>query len=161
MFFYRMLFIITASCILIIAANRLFARYWHEEDYPWLGRIYQGESFDGPPHVIWLRQLNYYNNRPFEDTLPRTEFSAIFSSCLIFVDQHLVIDNWGYHPNLAMQGSRVLEPGSHLITVFFMQKKQNYSLILKAGTSGRPRSYLDSHHLSRPTVTNNGAACSQ
>jgi hypothetical protein len=120
--------------------------------YPnvWVGQIYKNQNFLGTPETIFLPKLFQINDIEFIPGFPTDNLSARFYSCIkismqttvefelgsddgsrLFVDNNLIIDNWGTHGSRALSGKTNLASGIHLISVDYFQGVGNASLFLK------------------------------
>lgn len=123
---------------------------------PWRGAYYPTPELHGEPRLRRDGDVNFdwHDEGPTAE-LPADGFSARWDTCLeleepanavfqlvsddgsrLFVDEKLVIDNWGDHAERARGGELRLEPGIHHLRVEYYDRRHGASITLVASLGG-------------------------
>ena len=124
----------------------------HRSEPSWIVEIFDNKNFMGNPKITSISGLNYFKGIDNEIFLKIENVSMKFYSCLVvyaedkylfelgsddgsklFIDNEMIIDNWGVHGNRVVNAERTILPGSYLLHLNYFQGEHSSSLFLRIG----------------------------
>jgi hypothetical protein len=122
---------------------------------PWRGAYYATADFTGEPHVQRDSEIDFNFKYKGPGDLPRDKFSIRWDSCIeidetvsaslqlisddgarLWIDDVLVIDNWGVHSKRSRGATIQLDRGIHHVRVDYFERALAASVSLKASLDG-------------------------
>ena len=119
---------------------------------PWRGEFFDNQQFKGDPRIRFSRKIEneYKKDAPFRG-MPADDWSAIWTTCMtveestkmrirvssddgsrFYIDDELVVDNWGLHAPRTRSGRRELEPGVYHLRLDYYEAKHGAVIKLLA-----------------------------
>jgi hypothetical protein len=119
---------------------------------PWRGDYYENQDFEGEATIRYARKLefDYKKGAPFAG-MPKDHWSVTWTTCMeieestevrfrvasddgsrLYVDDELLVDNWGAHATRTRTGKVTLEPGSHHLRLDFYEDRHGANVKLEA-----------------------------
>lgn len=138
--------------VILAGVLRVGCDIWTLPDV-WLVQFYQDKELKGPYQELQAKQLMFLNSIRLSPSLPETDFSTRYTSCLrletskkvdfeiggddgyrLFIDDRKVIENWHDHGNETSLATHTLMKGLHTIRVEHYQARGVASLYFKLRT---------------------------
>lgn len=110
---------------------------------PWRGEFFDNQKFEGDPTIRYTRKIEYDYGKgaPFRG-MPKDDWSVIWTTCMhvdeetemkirlssddgtrFYIDDDLVVDNWGLHATRTRSGKITLEPGDYHLRLDYYEAK--------------------------------------
>jgi beta-glucosidase len=119
---------------------------------PWRGEYYENTDFEGDATIRYARKIEFdwKKGAPFSG-MPKDQFSVIWTTCMeieettevrfrvssddgtrLYVDDELLIDNWGAHATRTRTGKIELEPGVYYLRLDYFEERHGSNVKLEA-----------------------------
>lgn len=147
----------TASVIFLVATVVLMATsvvlsVMRGPQGPWRGEFFDNQKFEGDPTIRYTRKIEYDYGKgaPFRG-IPKDDWSVIWTTCMhvdeetemklrissddgsrFYVDDELVVDNWGLHATRTRSGKITLEPGDYHLRLDYYEARHGAVIKLLA-----------------------------
>lgn len=146
---------------------------------PWQVTLFPRDDFSGRPAIEYTRKIDYkwgrQSPRPDDTRFSADDWSAIFRSCLtleestkvrfrltsddgsrFYIDDDLVVSNWGRHRSRSKAGVRDLEPGVYSLRLDYVEHQGDAKLKLEASFDGGEFKAIPPQDLTRPRDSDAG-----
>ncbi len=119
---------------------------------PWRGAYFENQDFEGEPTIRYARKIefDYKKGAPFAG-MPKDHWSVIWTTCMeieettevrfrvasddgtrLYVNDELLVDNWGAHATRTRTGKITLEPGWHYLRLDYYEDRHGANVKLEA-----------------------------
>ena len=140
---------------------------------PWRGLYYDNQTFEGRPRLEYARRVEFdwEKQAPGIRGLGKNRWSATWDTCMtveedttirfrvtsddgsrVYVDDEMVVDNWGAHATRTRSGSVEVEAGVHYLRVEYFEASHTANIkVLAAFGEGEDPESIPPQILSQPT----------
>jgi hypothetical protein len=160
-------FIIGTAVAMVIG---VFLSLFRGPQGPWLGEYYENQEFEGEPTIRYARKIefDYKKAAPFAG-MPKDHWAVTWSTCMeieettevrfrlasddgsrLYVNDELLIDNWGAHATRTRTGKVTLEPGKHYLQVDFYEDRHGANVKLEAAMDDGEAASISPDILTQP-----------